>query len=171
MPLQHHPVPISFTAYLSQISCFVPEHLSSPRRITAPAFPSGVQAGTASRPLSFPLSSQAEYTDVVLEPSEEQQAMVEALGKRAEIVRNGGVDASVDNMLKITNDGRKLALDQRLNNPLLPDNPDSKTNACVKNVFSIWQDTAKDKAAQLVFCDLSTPKGDGEYLRSESLRF
>jgi len=113
---------------------------------------------------------EAEYTDVVLEPSEEQQAMVEALGKRAEIVRNGGVDASVDNMLKITNDGRKLALDQRLNNPLLPDNPDSKTNGCVKNVFSIWQDTAKDKAAQLVFCDLSTPKGDGEYNVYDNLR-
>ncbi len=113
---------------------------------------------------------EAEYTDVVLEPSEEQQAMVEALGKRAEIVRNGGVDASVDNMLKITNDGRKLALDQRLNNPLLPDNPDSKTNACVENVFSIWQDTAKDKAAQLVFCDLSTPKGDGEYNVYDDLR-
>lgn len=107
---------------------------------------------------------------MVLEPSEEQQAMVEALGKRAEIVRNGGVDASVDNMLKITNDGRKLALDQRLNNPLLPDNPDSKTNACVENVFSIWQDTAKDKAAQLVFCDLSTPKGDGEYNVYDDLR-
>ena len=106
---------------------------------------------------------EAIYTDVVSEPSEEQVAMVEALGKRAEIVRNGGVDSSVDNMLKITNDGRKLALDQRLQNPLLPDNPDSKTNNCVKNVFSIWEETANDKAAQLVFCDLSTPKGDGEY--------
>lgn len=113
---------------------------------------------------------EAEYTDVVLEPSEEQTAMVEALGKRAEIVRNGGVDASVDNMLKITNDGRKLALDQRLNNPMLPDNPDSKTNACVENVFSIWQDSAKDKAAQLVFCDLSTPKGDGNYNVYDDLR-
>lgn len=72
--------------------------------------------------------------------------------------------------LPATNDGRKLALDQRLNNPLLPDNPDSKTNACVENVFSIWQDTAKDKAAQLVFCDLSTPKGDGEYNVYDDLR-
>ena len=113
---------------------------------------------------------EAEYTDVVLEPSEEQVAMVEALGKRAEIVRNGGVDSSVDNMLKITNDGRKLALDQRLNNPMLPDNPNSKTNACVENVFTVWKDSAKDKAAQLVFCDLSTPKGDGEYNVYEDLR-
>lgn len=113
---------------------------------------------------------EADYTDIVLEPSEEQQAMVEALGKRAEIVRKGSVDASVDNMLKITNDGRKLALDQRLNNPLLPDNPDSKTNACVENVFSVWRDSAGDKAAQLVFCDLSTPKGDGEYNVYDDLR-
>ena len=113
---------------------------------------------------------EAIYTDVVSEPSEEQVAMVEALGKRAEIVRNGGVDSSVDNMLKITNDGRKLALDQRLQNPLLPDNPDSKTNNCVNNVFSIWEETVKDKAAQLVFCDLSTPKGDGEYNVYDDLR-
>ena len=113
---------------------------------------------------------EAVYTDVVSEPSEEQTAMVEALGERAEIVRNGGVDPSVDNMLKITNDGRKLALDQRLNNPLLPDNPNSKTNNCVGNIFSIWQETAKDKAAQLVFCDLSTPKGDGEYNVYDDLR-
>jgi len=113
---------------------------------------------------------EAKYTDVVLEPSEEQVAMVEALGKRAEIVRNGGVDASIDNMLTITNDGRKLALDQRLNNPMLPDNPNSKTNACVKNVFSIWQHSEKDRAAQLVFCDLSTPKGDGAYNVYEDLR-
>ena len=113
---------------------------------------------------------EAIYTDVVSEPSEKQVAMVEALGKRAEIVRNGGVDSSVDNMLKITNDGKKLALDQRLQNPLLPDNPDSKTNNCVKNVFSVWEETAKDKAAQLVFCDLSTPKGDGEYNVYDDLR-
>ena len=113
---------------------------------------------------------EAIYTDVVSEPSEEQTAMVEALGERAEIVRNGGVDPSVDNMLKITNDGRKLALDQRLNNPLLSDNPNSKTNNCVENVFSVWQETAKDKAAQLVFCDLSTPKGDGEYNVYDDLR-
>jgi N12 class adenine-specific DNA methylase len=113
---------------------------------------------------------EAIYTDVVSEPSEEQKQMVEALGKRAEIVRNGGVDSSIDNMLKITNDGRKLALDQRLNNPLLPDNPDSKTNRCVENVFSIWEETAEQKAAQLVFCDLSTPKGDGEYNVYDDLR-
>ncbi|MCD8012011.1 MAG: N-6 DNA methylase [Lachnospiraceae bacterium] len=113
---------------------------------------------------------EVDYSDVVLQPSEEQTAMVEALGKRAEVVRNGGVDSSVDNMLKITNDGRKLALDQRLNNPMLPDNPNSKTNACVERVFGIWQETAGDKAAQLVFCDLSTPKGDGEYNVYDDLR-
>ena len=113
---------------------------------------------------------EAIYTDVVSEPSEEQTEMVAALAKRAEIVRNGAVDPSVDNMLKITNDGRKLALDQRLHNSLLPDNPDSKTNKCVDNVFSIWEETAEQKAAQLVFCDLSTPKGDGEYNVYDDLR-
>jgi hypothetical protein len=113
---------------------------------------------------------EAVYQDVVLEPSEEQQDMVAALGERAEIVRNGGVDPSVDNMLKITNDGRKLALDQRLVNPMLPDNPDSKTNACVENVFQIWQDTTENRSAQLVFCDLSTPKGDGNYNVYDDLR-
>ena len=112
----------------------------------------------------------AEYTDVVSEPSEEQTAMVAALGERAEAVRAGKVDSSVDNMLTITNDGRKLALDQRLNNPLLPDNPDSKTNNCANNVYAIWEETAADKAAQLVFCDLSTPKGDGEYNVYDDLR-
>jgi N12 class adenine-specific DNA methylase len=113
---------------------------------------------------------EAIYQDVVLEPSEEQQEMVATLGERAEIVRGGGVDASVDNMLKITNDGRKLALDQRLVNPMLPDNPDSKTNACVENVFQIWQDTTENRSAQLVFCDLSTPKGDGNYNVYDDLR-
>jgi hypothetical protein len=113
---------------------------------------------------------EAVYRDVVLDPSEEQQDMVAALGERAEIVRNGGVDPSVDNMLKITNDGRKLALDQRLVNPMLPDNPDSKTNACVENVFQIWQDTTENRSAQLVFCDLSTPKGDGNYNVYDDLR-
>jgi N12 class adenine-specific DNA methylase len=106
---------------------------------------------------------EAIYTDVVLESSEEQKEMVAALGERAEEVRNGGVEPTVDNMLKITNDGRKLALDQRLINPLLPDNPDSKTNACMNHVFQIWQETKENRSAQLVFCDLSTPKGDGEY--------
>ena len=102
---------------------------------------------------------KAEYITISTEPSKAQQEMVEGLAERAEIVRSGGVDPSQDNMLKITNDGRKLALDQRLMNPLLPDNPDGKVNACVNNVFQIWQDSAENRGAQLVFCDLSTPKG------------
>ena len=102
---------------------------------------------------------KAEYITISTEPSKAQQEMVEGLAERAEIVRSGGVDPSQDNMLKITNDGRKLALDQRLMNPLLPDNPEGKVNACVNNVFQIWQESAEDRSAQLVFCDLSTPKG------------
>lgn len=97
-------------------------------------------------------------TNVVLKPSEIQKRMVTALGERAEQVRAGIVDPSVDNMLRITNDGRKLALDQRLIDPDLPDDPDSKVNACVEQVFNIWQNTAEKKSTQLVFCDLSTPK-------------
>ena len=102
---------------------------------------------------------KAEYITISTEPSKAQQEMVEGLAERAEIVRSGGVDPSQDNMLKITNDGRKLALDQRLMNPLLPDNPEGKVNACVNNVFQIWQASAENRGAQLVFCDLSTPKG------------
>ncbi len=112
----------------------------------------------------------AKYTDVVLEPSEEQKEMVAALGDRAEIVRGGGVDSTIDNMLKITSDGRKLALDQRLTNELLPDDEGSKTNACVSNVLKIWEDGKADKTTQLVFCDLSTPKGDGSYNVYEDIR-
>lgn len=97
-------------------------------------------------------------TNVVLKPSEIQKQMVTALGERAEQVRAGTVDPSMDNMLRITNDGRKLALDQRLIDPDLPDDPDSKVNACVEQVFHIWQNTASNKSTQLVFCDLSTPK-------------
>ncbi len=97
-------------------------------------------------------------TNVVLKPSEIQKRMVTALGERAEQVRAGIVDPSVDNMLRITNDGRKLALDQRLIDPDLPDDPGSKVNACVEQVFNIWQNTAEKKSTQLVFCDLSTPK-------------
>lgn len=96
--------------------------------------------------------------DVALEPSEIQKDMVTALGERAEMVRSGVVDPSVDNMLRITNDGRKLALDQRLIDSSLPDDPNSKVNACVDRVFAIWQETAAKKSTQLVFCDLSTPK-------------
>ena len=100
---------------------------------------------------------KANYHNIVLKPSEQQKEMVEALGKRAERVRNRMVDSSVDNMLLITNDGRKLALDQRLLNPMLPDSDTGKINACAENVFEIWQRTADQRSAQMVFCDLSTP--------------
>ena len=103
------------------------------------------------------------YHNVAVRPSDFQKAMVAELGERAEKVRNNQVDASVDNMLKITNDGRKLALDQRMINPLLPDFEDSKINACIDNIFTIWQENADKKSAQLVFCDLSTPKPDAEF--------
>lgn len=103
------------------------------------------------------------YHNVAVKPSDFQKAMVAELGERAEKVRNNQVDASVDNMLKITNDGRKLALDQRMINPLLPDFEDSKINACIDNIFMIWQENADKKSAQLVFCDLSTPKPDAEF--------
>ena len=106
---------------------------------------------------------EAEYETVVLKPTEQQKEIVENLGERAEVVRNGGVDASVDNMLKITNDGRKLALDQRLVNELLPDNPESKISVCAEKSYEIWKNTAAQKSAQLIFCDLSTPKGDGSF--------
>ena len=106
---------------------------------------------------------EAEYINEVLKPSEIQQEMVSSFAERAEIVRNGGVDATVDNMLKITNDGRKCALDQRLLNDMLPDDDDSKVNRCVKNAFEIWQETSDQKSTQLIFCDLSTPKNDGSF--------
>lgn len=102
---------------------------------------------------------EAIYENVVLKPSEYQKEMVESLAERAEAVRNREVDPSVDNMLKITNDGRKLALEQRLIDPMLPDNEGSKSNACVEKAFELWQSTAEQKAAQLIFCDLSTPQG------------
>ena len=103
------------------------------------------------------------YHNVAVKPSEMQKTMVADLAERAEKVRGGNVDPSVDNMLKITNDGRKLALDQRMINPMLPDNEGSKINACVDNIFTIWQDNTDKKSAQLVFCDLSTPKPDAEF--------
>ena len=103
------------------------------------------------------------YHNVAVKPSDFQKAMVAELGERAEKVRNNQVDASVDNMLKITNDGRKLALDQRMINPLLPDFEGSKINACIDNIFTIWQENSDKKSAQLVFCDLSTPKPDTEF--------
>ena len=106
---------------------------------------------------------EANYHNVAVKPSEFQKDMVKELGERAEKIRAGMVDASVDNMLKITNDGRKLALDQRMLNPMLPDFEDSKVNACIDNIYQIWQDNAEKKSAQLVFCDLSTPKPDAEF--------
>ena len=106
---------------------------------------------------------EAKFETVVVQPSEYQKDMVASLSERAADVHSGIVDPSVDNMLKITSDGRKLGLDQRLMNPLLPDDPDSKLNACVGNILRIWQDGQADKLTQLVFCDLSTPKNDGTF--------
>ena len=106
---------------------------------------------------------EAKYHNVAVKPSEMQKEMVASLAERAEKVRSGGVDASVDNMLKITNDGRKLALDQRMLNPMLPDFEGSKINACMDNIYRIWEENADKKSAQLVFCDLSTPKNDGTF--------
>ena len=106
---------------------------------------------------------EAEYINEVLKPSETQQEMVSSFADRAERVRNGNVDSRTDNMLKITNDGRKLALDQRLINDLLPDEPESKVNLCVENAYQVWEESTPDKSTQLIFCDLSTPKADGTF--------
>ena len=106
---------------------------------------------------------QAEYINEVLKPSETQEEMVSSFADRAEAVRNGNVNPRFDNMLKITNDGRKLALDQRLMNDMLPDEPESKVNRCVSNAFKVWEESASDKGTQLIFCDLSTPKADGTF--------
>ena len=106
---------------------------------------------------------EAKYHNIAVKPSEMQKEMVASLAERAEQVRGGGVDSSIDNMLKITNDGRKLALDQRMLNDMLPDFEGSKINACVDNIYRIWKENADKKSAQLVFCDLSTPKNDGTF--------
>ena len=106
---------------------------------------------------------EVEYHNIAVKPSQVQKEMVASLGERAERIRGGGVDSSVDNMLKVTNDGRKLALDQRMMNPMLPDEESSKVNACVKEVFRIWEENSDKKLTQLLFCDLSTPKGEGEF--------
>ena len=106
---------------------------------------------------------EAHFHNVAVKPSEMQKEMVASLAERAEKVRSGGVDSSIDNMLKITNDGRKLALDQRMLNDMLPDYEGSKINACVDNIYRIWEETIDKKSAQLVFCDLSTPKNDGTF--------
>ena len=113
---------------------------------------------------------QAHYHNIAVKPSEMQKEMVASLAERAEKVRGGAVDSSVDNMLKITNDGRKLALDQRMLNDMLPDFEDSKINACVDNIYRIWAETADKKSAQLVFCDLSTPKNDGTFSVYDDIR-
>ena len=110
------------------------------------------------------------YHNIKTKPSEIQTEMVASLAKRAEKVRARLVEPNIDNMLKITNDGRKLALDQRMIDPMLPDDPDSKVNACVDNVYCIWEEHADTKAAQLVFCDLSTPKNDGTFNVYDDMR-
>ena len=106
---------------------------------------------------------EVEYHNIAVKPSQVQKEMVASLGERAEKIRGGNVDSSVDNMLKVTNDGRKLALDQRMMNPMLPDEEGSKVNACVNEVFRIWEENSDKKLTQLLFCDLSTPKGAGEF--------
>ena len=113
---------------------------------------------------------EAEYENVVLKPSEFQKETVALLAERAESVRDGKVDSTVDNMLRITNDGRKLALDQRLINDMLPDDENSKAATCVDKAFEIWQDTKEQKSTQLIFCDLSTPKGDGTFNVYEDIK-
>ena len=113
---------------------------------------------------------EAKYHNIAVKPSEMQKEMVASLAERAEQVRGGGVDSSVDNMLKITNDGRKLALDQRMLNDMLPDFEGSKINACVDNIYRIWKENADKKSAQLVFCDLSTPKNDGTFSAYNDIR-
>ena len=110
------------------------------------------------------------YHNIKTKPSEIQSEMVASLAKRAEKVRSREVEPNVDNMLKITNDGRKLALDQRMIDPMLPDDPNSKVNACIDNVYRIWEEYADTKAAQLVFCDLSTPKNDGTFNVYDDMR-
>lgn len=113
---------------------------------------------------------EAEYINEVLKPSETQQEMVSGFADRAEQVRNGNVDPKVDNMLTITNDGRKLALDQRLINDLLPDEPESKVNRCVDNIYQVWKESTPDKSTQLIFSDLSTPKADGTFNVYDDIR-
>nr|WP_048948407.1 helicase-related protein [Enterococcus faecalis] len=113
---------------------------------------------------------EAHYEVIKTLPSEEQKEILKSLSERADDVRNRAVEPDEDNMLKITNDGKKLALDQRLINPLLPDNPDSKVNVCVKNVFAIWDKTKENKSTQLLFSDMSTPKGNGEFNIYDDIR-
>ncbi len=106
---------------------------------------------------------EAEYETIVTMPTQEQKEVLKGISERADRVRDRRVEPEEDNMLKITNDGKKLALDQRLINPLLPDDPDSKVNVCVKNIYSIWDKTKGERSAQLIFSDMSTPKNDGTF--------
>ncbi|HGH9379759.1 TPA: helicase-related protein [Streptococcus pyogenes] len=119
--------------------------------------------------LNLPVS-EANFEVIKTKPTEEQKEILEAISERADAVRNNQVEPTEDNMLKITNDGKKLALDQRLINPLLPDDPNSKVNVCVKNIFSIWDKTKENSSTQLVFSDMSTPKGDGEFNIYDDIR-
>ncbi|HHK2063439.1 TPA: helicase-related protein, partial [Streptococcus pyogenes] len=113
---------------------------------------------------------EANFEVIKTKPTEEQKEILESISERADAVRNNQVEPTEDNMLKITNDGKKLALDQRLINPLLPDDPNSKVNVCVKNIFSIWDKTKENSSTQLVFSDMSTPKGDGEFNIYDDIR-
>ena len=106
---------------------------------------------------------KANYHTIAAEASDFQKKMVDGLAERADKIRKKQVSPDCDNMLSVTNDGRKLALDQRLMNDMLPDDPNSKVNECVKNVYKIWEDTAPEKSTQLIFCDQSTPKNDGSF--------
>ena len=112
----------------------------------------------------------AKFETVVAKPSEIQKEMVQELSKRAADIHSGIVDASVDNMLCVTNDGRKIGLDVRLMNPMLPDDPNSKLNVCVRNVLKIWEEGKDQKLTQLLFCDLSTPKNDGNFNVYDDIR-
>lgn len=118
--------------------------------------------------LSLPVP-QVEYHNIVSRPTQHQKEMVKELSKRAEAVHKG-IDSKIDNMLKITSDGRKIGLDQRIVSPVLPDDPDSKVNACVRNVYRIWEEYAGIKASQMVFCDISTPKNDGSFNIYDDIR-
>ena len=109
----------------------------------------------------------AHYHNIAVKPSDIQKEMVESLSKRAQLIRDNQVDPTTDNMLKITNDGRKLALDQRLINPLLSDNESSKVNACVDNVFKIYEENKEKKATQLIFCDMSTPPKSSQHIKDD----
>lgn len=113
---------------------------------------------------------EAEYETIVTKPTDEQKEVLKGISERADRVRDRRVEPEEDNMLKITNDGKKLALDQRLINPLLPDDPDSKVNVCVKNIFSIWDKTRDNRSTQLVFSDMSTPKNDGSFNVYDDIR-